>query len=95
MFIEISLNSQENSQCFFFNKVDTCNFIKKRLWDRCFPLDFAKILRTPVFIERLRGLLLKLFDTEAYLCLCPGPLMGTFWKSSDQIAYSRIINMFL
>ena len=24
-----------------------CNFIKKRLWHRCFPVNFAKFLRTP------------------------------------------------
>ena len=25
-----------------------CNFIKKRLWHRCFLVSFAKLLRTPV-----------------------------------------------
>ena len=24
-----------------------CNFIKERLWHRCFPVNFAKFLRTP------------------------------------------------
>ena len=32
--------------------------IKKRLWHRCFPGDFAKSLRTPFLTEHLRRLLL-------------------------------------
>ena len=31
----------------------TCNFIKKRNWHRCFPVNFAKFLRTPFFTEHL------------------------------------------
>ena len=30
-----------------------------RLWHRCFPVNFAKFLRTPIFKEHLRWLLLK------------------------------------
>ena len=32
--------------------------LKKSLWHRCFPVNIAKILRTPFFIEHLRWLLL-------------------------------------
>ena len=32
------------------------HFIKKRLWHSCFPVKFAKFLRTPFFTERLRWL---------------------------------------
>ena len=32
---------------------------KKRLWQRCFPVNFAKFLRAPFFIEHLWWLLLK------------------------------------
>ena len=32
--------------------------LKKRLWHRCFPVDFAKFLRTPLLTEHLRWLLL-------------------------------------
>ena len=32
---------------------------KKRLWHRCFPVNFAKFLRTLFFIEHLRWLFLK------------------------------------
>ena len=45
-----------------FNKVtgfQASNFIKKRLQHRCFPVKFAKFLRTPFFTEHLRWLLLK------------------------------------
>ena len=33
--------------------------LKKRLWHRCFPANFAKFLRTPFFTEHLCWLLLK------------------------------------
>ena len=32
--------------------------LKKRLWHKCFPVSFAKLLRTPFLIEHLRWLLL-------------------------------------
>ena len=34
-----------------------CNFIKKRRQHRCFPVNIGKFLRTPFFMEHLRGLL--------------------------------------
>ena len=42
-------------QSFFLIKsqAELFNFIKKRLWHRPFPVNFAKILRTPSFIEHL------------------------------------------
>ena len=36
-----------------------CNFIKKRLWHLCFPVNFAKFLRVPFLTERLCWMLLK------------------------------------
>ena len=33
--------------------------LKKRLWHKCFPVNFVKFLRTPFFIEHLRCLLLN------------------------------------
>ena len=46
--LEISQNSKENT----YGRVsflEACNFIllKKRLWHRCFPVNFGKCLRTP------------------------------------------------
>ena len=33
--------------------------LKKRLWHKCFPVNFAKFLRTPFSVDHLRWLLLK------------------------------------
>ena len=49
-------------QSFFFNKVAglrTATLLKKSLRHRCFPVNFAKFLRTPFFTEHLLWLLLK------------------------------------
>ena len=47
--MKISQNSQENTYVgvSFLIKLQgsgACNFIKKRLWHRCFPVNFAKFL---------------------------------------------------
>ena len=44
-----------------FNKVvgRPATLLKKRLWHRCFPVNFAKFLRTPFVIEHLRWLFLS------------------------------------
>ena len=51
MFLKISQNSQGNiSQTLFFNKIAdlrSATLLKKRFWCRCFPVNFAKFLRTP------------------------------------------------
>ena len=39
--------------------IKICNFIKKRLQHTCFPVKFAKLLRTPFFTEHFRWLLLE------------------------------------
>ena len=44
-------------QSLFFNKVaglSAAILSKKRLWHRCFPVNFAEFLRTPFFIEHHR-----------------------------------------
>ena len=44
----------------FFNRIaglEACDFIKKRLWQRCFPINFAKFLRKP-FLKNTSGRLL-------------------------------------
>ena len=38
---------------------EACNFIKKRLWHRCFPVNFVKFLRAP-FLQNNSGRLLAL-----------------------------------
>ena len=39
--------------------LQACKVIKKRLQRRCFPVKFAKFLKTPFFTEHLRWLLLE------------------------------------
>ena len=36
--------------------------LKKRLWQRCFPVNFANFLRTPLLTEHIRWLLLAFPD---------------------------------
>ena len=55
MFIEISLNSQENSQSFFFNKVDTCNFIKKETLGQLFSFGFCEIFKNTCLYRTAPG----------------------------------------
>ena len=44
----------------FFNKIaGPATLLKKRLWHRCFHVNFAEFLRTPFLIEHLRWLLLN------------------------------------
>ena len=58
VFQEISQKLQENT----YARVSFCNLIKKRLWHRCFPVNFVKFLRTPFFIEQFWWLFLIIFD---------------------------------
>ena len=49
--------------CLFFNKVadlEACNFIKKRLQHRCFPVNIAKFLRAPILKNTCQRLLLPI-----------------------------------
>ena len=51
-------------QSLFFNKVAglrPATLLKKRLWHRCFPVNFAKFLRSP-FLQNTSGRLL--LDTD-------------------------------
>ena len=60
MFLKISQISQQSP----FNKVvvlRTCSFIRKRLQNRCFPVKFAKFLRTTNLKNICERLLLNLF----------------------------------
>ena len=61
-------------QSLFFNKVAglrPATLLKKRLWHRCFPVNFVKFLRTPFYIEHLWRLLLTFnMNTSLDLVLC-------------------------
>ena len=53
--------------------------LKKRLWYRCFPVNFAKFLRKSFFIEHLRWLLLN--------------LLSRLWlKTSINFMYSELVD---
>ena len=58
-------------QSLFFNKVaglTPATLLKKRLWHRCFPVNFAKFLETPFIIEHLWWLLLyKLLSATIFI----------------------------
>ena len=56
VFLKIVQNSQGNT-CARVSGLRPATLFKKRLWHRCFPMNFAKFLRTPFFIERVWWLL--------------------------------------
>ena len=57
----------------------TCNFIKKRLEHRCFPVKFAKLLGTSFFTEHLRWLLLSLLQHKRIK-----------WKNKNETKWNKI-----
>ena len=74
-------------QSLFLNEVAGLNpvtLLKKRLWYRSFPVDFAKFLRTPFLVEHLWWLLL-------------GPFIGcqSMWYFSRNTIFSRMNIIFL
>ena len=55
-----------------FNKVadlKACNFIKKRLQYRCFPVNIGKLLRTPVLKKNMR-IILTIHDQSQQTFTC-------------------------
>ena len=53
-------------QILFFNKVaglEPATLFKKRLWHRCFPVNFVKFLRTP-FLQNTSGGCFYLEDVD-------------------------------
>ena len=57
------LTGKHLRQSLRFNKVvglRPATLLKRRLWHRCFPVNFVKFRRTPFFIEHLWRLLLSL-----------------------------------
>ena len=69
MFWEISQNSQKYTcaRDSFSIKLEASGLLlKKRLWHRCFPVNFAKFLRK-TFLQKTSGRLLLLFLLPVYL----------------------------
>ena len=51
--LRILQNSQENTCARVSFLINLQTLLKKRLWDRCFPVNFVKFLRTPFLKEHL------------------------------------------
>ena len=86
MFLKISQNSQENTlvRAFFFLRPAT--LLKKTLWHRCFPRNFARFLRTPSPTEHLRWLLLSLTMLKKYYMWMNSNFTGNLsWNKSKHI----------
>ena len=58
--------------------------LKKRLWHRCFPVKFAKFLRTAFFTEPLRWLLLRAASFVSMPRLC------TIQNTSNSLAKAHL-----
>ena len=61
--LEIWQNSQENN-CAKVSFLINLQALKKRLWHRCFPVDFVKFLRTP-FLQNTSGRLLLYMQSKS------------------------------
>ena len=48
-----AVDRRSSSKYVFLKILGPCNFIKKRLEQRCFPVNIAKFFRTSFFIEHL------------------------------------------
>ena len=74
-------------QSLFLNKVAglrPATLLKKRLWHRCFPVNFVKFLRTPFLIEHLWWLLQNVFNMIQYTFeLVRGLANGYLWLNSS------------
>ena len=66
MFLKISQNSLENTCARVSFLIKLLALFKKRLWHKCFPVNFTKFRRTPRFTEHLRWLLLQMFSFKFY-----------------------------
>ena len=64
MFFKIG--ARESLAIFTEKRLKACDFIKKRLQHRCFPVNIAKFLRTAFFIEHLWWLLLNSLSKILY-----------------------------
>ena len=88
MLWEISQNSQENTcvRVSFLTKlqISACNFIKKSLQHRCFPVNLAKFLRAP-FLQNTSGQLL--FDLNTYIRLMLKDIYFFFNKYQKQLPW--------
>ena len=62
VFLKISHNSQENFSVWVSFNMQPVALFKMRLWKKCFPVNSAKILKTPILQNTFGGLLLNLLQ---------------------------------
>ena len=92
-------------QSLFFNKVAGLRpaaLLKKRLWHRCFPVNFVKFLRTPFLQNTSGGLLMLLKNQYCFVssfisCLIEqsGCLILYRASSSFHIAVNSMISLWV
>ena len=69
LFLKISQTSQSNScQNFFFIAGRPATLLKKKLWDRCFRVNFAKCFRKPLLQNTCEGLLCRTIANYSAKC---------------------------
>ena len=74
---------------------ETYNFIKKRIQHGCFPVKFAKFLRTSFFTEPFRWLLLFTLPCYTYLLIRALRAATLSKRDSDTGVFLCIIRMFI
>ena len=85
----------------FFNKVAglwPATLIKKRLWHRCFPVNFAKFLRTPLQNTSGRLLLLTFFEYTSRGTIMEIKTLPCFLGNPsvcDLVIYTLYINIYI
>ena len=83
MFLRILQNSQQNT-CARVSVLVTATLLKKRLRRKRFPVDFAKILVTSVFIERYRPEAYRFINketlTQMFSCLFRKIFKNTYFE---------------
>ena len=75
----------------FFNKVAALRpvtLLKRRLWHRCFPVNFVKFLRTP-FLQNTSGRLLLLIETVEDDSLAFIPIYICLYLSFYMLCFTR------
>ena len=80
-------------QSLFFDKVAglrPATLLKKRAWRRCFPVNFAKFLRTP-FLQNTSGRLLILIDkTYSHSCFGETKANQTCFEKSKKTSQNQV-----
>ena len=88
MLLEISQNSHENCASLFLIKLQAEAFLKKRLWHRCFPVNFEKYLKNTIFTVHLRAITSTSFIFELFLFVLSYLLLSLQFNSIPE-SYSE------